>query len=176
MLIQLHREIETRAQQIAASQGSWPCREGCDSCCRSLAEPPRLTAAEWDLVEAGIARLPEPLRTRVLERIPTSSRICPFLDTEAGSCLIYDHRPVACRTYGFYVERDRGLYCRVIETKVDAGEMEDVVWGNAESVESRLSTHGDKISLMDWFNDSLRASPGPAPTRSSGCPDPCDAP
>ena len=26
--------------------------------------------------------------------------------------------PVACRTYGFYVQRDLGLYCRDIENRV----------------------------------------------------------
>ncbi len=42
----------------------------------------------------------------------------------------YAQRPVACRTYGFYVQRELGLYCGDIEARVAGGELADVVWGN----------------------------------------------
>jgi Fe-S-cluster containining protein len=181
MLVELHREIDTRTREIAASQTAWPCRRGCDTCCRRLAELPRLPRAEWSLVEDGLARLPRPLQLEIAGRIREikssgEQRVCPFLDRDAGSCLIYEHRPVACRTYGFYVERERGLYCGKIEARVEAGEFSDVVWGNAAAIEARLEACGEKIPLLAWFNDSPESSPRLLPTPPSASPDPCGAP
>ena len=155
MLLKLHREIDARTREIASSHGSWPCREGCDHCCRNLAEPPRLTRAEWELVEEGLAKLPLELQGEIRQRAATAGRTCPFLDGKARSCLIYENRPVACRTYGFYVERDKGLYCREIERRVEAGEMANVVWGNITSVEAQLDALSEKIPLTDWFRYGL---------------------
>ena len=146
-------------------------------CCRRLAELPRLTRAEWDFLAEGLAALPRQVQIGIRDRIRAlelvdGRYVCPFLDRDEGSCLIYEHRPVACRTYGFYVERDRGLYCKQIEARVDSGEFVDVVWGNVAGVESRL---GEKIGILEWFNDSPEWWPRPLPTPSSGPPDPCGA-
>ncbi len=73
--------------------------------------------------------------------------VCPFLDRTEHSCLIYEYRPVACRTYGFYVERDKGLYCEEIRIRVDSGEFSDVVWGNACSVETRMQSFGKQVAM-----------------------------
>ncbi len=134
---------------------------------------PRLTQPEWDLVALGLQQLADTVRAEVYARVEEAAALqgaktCPFLDRDAGSCLIYEHRPVACRTYGFYVERDRGLYCRSIEEEVDGGRMSNVVWGNVAAVEASLAAYGEKISLSDW----LRAVPAPVPTRSSDSPGP----
>jgi Fe-S-cluster containining protein len=64
---------------------------------------------------------------------------------------VYEHRPVACRTYGFYVERDQGLYCGQIRERVDAGELADVVWGNQELVDRQLDSLGPRLGLREWF-------------------------
>jgi Fe-S-cluster containining protein len=148
----LHGEIDARVKEIAATHGSWPCRKGCDACCRRLADIPRFTQAEWELLKQGIAGLPEEIRTQVQERVEGlagASRpiVCPFLDLDAGSCLVYDYRPVACRTYGFYVERDHGLYCREIEALAGRGECEGVIWGNAVAVDAKLQAFGGPIDL-----------------------------
>ena len=74
--------------------------------------------------------------------------VCPFLDRKAGTCRVYEHRPAACRTYGFYVERDRGLYCNEIEAQVDAGRMHGIVWGNAAGIESKLAELGETTGLL----------------------------
>ena len=180
MLLQLHREVDSRASKIASSQIHWPCRRGCNTCCRRLAELPRLARAEWDLLEEGLARLPGPLQVQIGERIhalrpgerPT---VCPFLDREAGSCLVYEYRPVACRTYGFYVERDRGLYCGQIEERVNSGEFAGVVWGNVAGVEARVEGLGERIGLPEWFSDSPEWPLRPLPTPPSTSADPCGA-
>ena len=182
MLVALQRDIDSRTRQVAASHGDWPCRKGCDTCCRHLAELPRLTRAEWTLLEEGLAELPADVRQEIASRIQAlqQSRIpgtvCPFLDRTTGSCRVYDYRPIACRTYGFYVERDLGLYCGQIEARVNSGEMTDVVWGNAAGIEARLAEFGAKIGLLEWFSDSPESSLPLLPTRSSALPDPCGAP
>ena len=55
---------------------------------------------------------------------------CPMLDRSAGACRVYAHRPVACRTYGFYVQHDQELYCKDIELRMDQGDWAEVVLGN----------------------------------------------
>jgi hypothetical protein len=74
-----------------------------------------------------------------------------LLDETTGACPVYAHRPVACRSYGFYVDRGLGLYCRDIEALVTAGELDDVVWGNHEVIERRLTTLGPGRPLTEWF-------------------------
>jgi Fe-S-cluster containining protein len=74
-----------------------------------------------------------------------------MLDKAAGACLIYAYRPVACRTYGFYIERDKGLYCQDIELRVEQGELNNVVWGNHDNVNRHLDKLGDKRNLVEWF-------------------------
>jgi uncharacterized protein len=151
----LHASVEERVRSIAAGR-DWPCRRGCDACCRRLAEAPRATEAEWDLVGQAMAELPEAVRREVAERIhalpPTGPVACPFLYPAAGSCLVYSARPLACRTYGFYVERDLGQYCGEITARVERGELADVVWGNAIALEAAQRELGELIGLRAWFD------------------------
>jgi Fe-S-cluster containining protein len=65
--------------------------------------------------------------------------------------MVYSSRPVACRTYGFYVERDGGLYCGMIQSHVENGDYADVVWGNNAAIESALTALGPSRSLVEWF-------------------------
>ena len=58
---------------------------------------------------------------------------------------------MACRTYGFYVQRDKGLYCCEIETQVAAGALADVVWGNHDAVDQQLAKLGESRPLTEWF-------------------------
>jgi Fe-S-cluster containining protein len=74
-----------------------------------------------------------------------------MLEESTGACRVYVHRPVACRTYGFYVERDQGLYCSDIEARVADGGWADVVWGNQANIERRLGDLGDTRDLTEWF-------------------------
>jgi Fe-S-cluster containining protein len=91
---------------------------------------------EWDLLREGLLLLPlEQLHEITKDVAELSSQlsrpiICPMLDQSAGSCRVYAHRPAACRTYGFYVQRDKGLYCKVIQTRVEDGNWSEVVWGH----------------------------------------------
>jgi len=89
-------------------------------------------------------------QVKALNGIPAPI-VCPFLDQDRRMCLVYESRPLACRTYGFYVERDRGLYCQAIEARVDAGQYSDVVWGNQAGIDSAASVLGPARSLVDWL-------------------------
>jgi Fe-S-cluster containining protein len=156
-LTQLHADIEARVRAIRDDNPDWLCRMGCDGCCRRLAEIPRLTAAEWDWLRDGLAALPPELLREIGRDIAAldeqSSRpiTCPLLDQSAGACMVYVHRPVACRTYGFYVQRDKGLYCKDIESRVAEGALAGVVWGNQDAIDRRLPGLGDSRDLTEWF-------------------------
>lgn len=100
----LQDEIHARVAAITSAASDWPCRKGCDHCCRNLACLPELTQPEWAEVEAGLAELDDGARAGVearLARLEDGARApytCPFLDPENGACHIYRRRPVACRT------------------------------------------------------------------------------
>jgi uncharacterized protein len=98
------------------------------------------------------SRLRDEVADRIVGLDMDSARpiICPFLDREAGACLVYDSRPLACRAYGFYVERGLGLYCDKIEAAVHRGELSDVVWGNQLTIEAASQKLAPARTLLDW--------------------------
>ncbi|TAK63362.1 YkgJ family cysteine cluster protein [Methylobacter sp.] len=154
---QIHADIEARVQLIRGNNPDWLCGLGCDGCCRKLAEIPLLIKAEWDLLREGLAALPQEQFQEIGQGIAAlaeqSSRpiVCPMLDRSAGACRVYAHRPAACRTYGFYVQRDKGLYCKDIESRVAGGDWAEVVWGNQDAIDRRLCGLGDTRELTEWF-------------------------
>ena len=152
-LVQIQEAVERRVEEIAASNPVWPCRKGCDDCCRSLASPPQVSRAEWDLIAAAVSSLPVEVAEEIRRRIragASASRpvVCPLLDLDSGSCLVYEARPIACRAYGLYAERDLVLGCGRIEAI--ARESAPVVWGNHVELEQRVRSLGDAASLAEW--------------------------
>jgi Fe-S-cluster containining protein len=156
-LYQLHADIDARVQTTRENRPDWLCGKGCDSCCRRLAEVPQLSEAEWDLLREGLVALPrERLQAvsrdmAVLDRQQSRPIVCPLLDQPIGACMVYAQRPVACRTYGFYVQRGLGLYCHDIEFRVTDGDLVDVVWGNHDAIDHRLGGLGEILALTEWF-------------------------
>lgn len=152
-LAALDAEVETRVAAIRADHPDWLCGKGCDACCRRLATLPQLTPPEAERLRAALAALPvaeiATIRRRLaaLRPAPAAPVTCPLLDPQSGACPVYAARPLACRSYGFYVERDTGLYCAEIEAQVAAGAHPDVIWGNQESLERRLATLGETRPL-----------------------------
>ena len=80
-----------------------------------------------------------------------------MLDQTEGACPVYAQRPVACRTYGFYVQRELGLYCGDIEARVAGGELGGVVWGNHDAVDQALGALGEVRPLTEWFECDIAA-------------------
>jgi Fe-S-cluster containining protein len=155
-LIQLHEEIDARVNAIRETHADWQCKMGCDGCCKRLAEIPQLTSSEWDLLRTGLMNLSAEIReeiTQTVAELSTQFVVCPMLDKSQGICRVYEYRPIACRTYGYYVQHDKGLYCNDILGKVSSGELNEVVWGNQNAVERQLNHLGDSKTLTEWFAD-----------------------
>lgn len=128
LLSELRELVAARCDRIAGEHADWPCRRGCAECCRRLAELPSLTRAEWESLQQALEESLPDWRERVaplVAAVPAAPVTCPFLDRDSGACLVYEARPLACRTYGFYRERDKGLYCDLIGSRENA----NVVWG-----------------------------------------------
>lgn len=164
-LKQLHNDIDARVQTIRAHRSDWPCGKGCDGCCRRLADMPRLTAAEWCLLKQGLAELSAEDLLAINRGIAalagqSGPLVCPLLDHATGACPAYAQRPVACRTYGFYVQHKLGLYCSDIELRVADGAMADVVWGNHDAIDQRLTELGEVRTLSEWFESDWRVAAG----------------
>ena len=160
----IQAEVGTRAGRIVAANEEWPCRKGCDDCCRSLAAVPVVTGEEWHLIEAAVngmeAETAEKVRRRIRESAGVGERpvVCPLLETSAGSCLVYESRPIACRAYGFYAEREKVLGCGRIERI--ARERPDVVWGNHLALADRVRLLGPARALHEWLDTSIAMNSG----------------
>jgi uncharacterized protein len=178
-LLAIYDGIDQRTRATAEAREWWPCRRGCDTCCHRLAEIPRLVRAEWEWLREGLGALAPDVRAEVDARIAALAAaerekrvprhvVCPMLDEREGACIVYAHRPGACRTYGFYVERGIGLHCDMITEAVAARppDEEQVVWGNAESVDYALARLDgppgaveESASLTAWaLSSSVSAS------------------
>ncbi len=157
-LITIQRRVANRVDAILAGH-HWPCRRGCDHCCRHLAAPPTLTAAEWEQLQPALASLPASVHRRIQNLDAAAPVTCPLLDLNSSACLVYEQRPVACRTYGFFVERDQGLYCGIILHRVAQGELNGVTWGNAQAIADDLAPLGPARSLCDWYREKFLCPP-----------------
>jgi Fe-S-cluster containining protein len=90
---------------------------------------------------------------RIAALAPRQSRpvICPLLGQHTGACTVYAQRPIACRTYGFYVRRDQGLFGQEIEALAGSGALDDVLWGNQDGIDQQCKPLGPTRSLLEWF-------------------------
>lgn len=71
------------------------CRQGCDSCCRHLS----LYPVEMSAIIRRLGELPEERRAFILDRVAESAEeSCPLLFEHV--CLLYEVRPLICRTHG----------------------------------------------------------------------------
>jgi uncharacterized protein len=154
-LIQIQLEIQQRVGETESAHPQWPCRKGCDDCCRSLATVPRVSRAEWERITAALRELPADTATALTARIRQSAGatrpvVCPLLDLNSGSCTVYEARPVACRSYGFYADRQYVLGCFRIEALAESTP--GVIWGNHGALEARLSQElGESAELSSWL-------------------------
>lgn len=154
-LFSIRQAAQTRAETMIQTRGDWPCRKGCSDCCHRLASIPLVSRTEWEEIRGAIDALPpETAQARLagIRDSATASRpfTCPLLDQPSGACMIYDVRPVECRTYGFSVERERVLGCERIEAV--AAEPSNLIWGNHETVEADLRGLGPSAPLYEWLS------------------------
>ncbi|WP_179228557.1 YkgJ family cysteine cluster protein [Leptolyngbya ohadii] len=161
----LDQRIESRVQAIRAERDGWLCKRGCDYCCRHLDHPPDLTAIEWERVDAAVAQLPvseqaivEQKINALLQQIAEGnlglSVVCPYLNEQEGACRIYDARPIACRTYGFFAARHEEQYCQQIRDEIAHRGEGTIVWGNAEAIRKKLEQIGGAaVSFEQHYGD-----------------------
>jgi len=156
-LIQIQESVRARADAITLSRADWPCRRGCDECCRHLAAPPRVSEPEWRAIAVALELVAndvlEPVRARIRESAgAVRPVVCPLLDLDSGTCLVYQARPVACRAYGFYAEGEFVLGCSRIESV--AADSPEVIWGNHRVLEDELHRLGPATELAEWLEHS----------------------
>ncbi len=91
----LERIDDLCARTVQQFAGHIACRAGCDACCRHLS----VFAVEAAALKAALKSRPpeEADRIRRLAATAPSGR-CPLLHD--GLCLLYEARPVICRTHG----------------------------------------------------------------------------
>ncbi|WP_246125751.1 YkgJ family cysteine cluster protein [Geobacter argillaceus] len=90
--------VDALCERIAAVYGNHiKCAPGCDACCRHLT----LFPVEAYALAKAVNALAEPLRTelRAEAASTTPEAPCPLL--RESTCLLYDARPLICRTHGF---------------------------------------------------------------------------
>lgn len=157
----LFDEVAARASALSAAQPGWPCTRGCGACCRSLARVPELTHAEWQLLEQALSALSQEERALCMEAaraLEASVREhgeqrcqCPFFDGAREVCRVYDARPLACRSYGFYAGRSHDAWCKLVEAHVSE-QRDQLVLGNLDALEADLTRlGGERRSLLDWL-------------------------
>lgn len=153
----LDQAIDERVNATRAEHAFWPCAKGCDLCCRSLPVLPTISRVEWERLEEALLALEAVARADFVRRVreaPAKGPLtCPVLDRASGACRTYEARPIACRTYGYYTERDGGLHCGIVTEAVAAHEAE-VVWGNGEAVARTLRELGEARSLAAWLDEA----------------------
>lgn len=96
-----YQELVKRVDELCATisarlEGHLACRKGCDACCLHLS----LFPVEAAVVAEAIKLLPSGQRVQLRERATNASPDgpCPLLEDHV--CLIYQARPMICRTHG----------------------------------------------------------------------------
>ena len=167
-LSKIYAEIEQRVSEAQAARPVWPCQMGCDGCCRRLAHPPEITAVEWHHLNKGIQALPKHIFGEIEQKVLALAErdeekrpfvTCPLLNEELGACRVYEHRPTACRMYGFYVSRYNNQWCQQIEDLFQQGKLDGVVFGNYASMNRVIQkTFGTIQPITLWWNEMRNVS------------------
>ena len=116
---------------MESQRGNLQCGRGCSLCCYGLFE---IGAADIPMLAEGLAALHPMRRRKIIRRSAeiigqsrhpnlrestpaekdaffgrTASTACPNLN-ESGECMVYEHRPLVCRTFGLPIRNgDRYL-------------------------------------------------------------------
>jgi hypothetical protein len=104
MIRALHERVDSffRAA-VAARPSAFACGEGCAGCCR-------VDLSVFGVEAAGIreafGRLPGDVRAAAARRA-VAGRHCAMLD-DSDRCIVYEARPVICRTHGLAVVTEEG--------------------------------------------------------------------
>ena len=154
-LIQIQQRVHNRVLATVSTHPTWPCHKGCGDCCRTLASEPHVSEPEWQRIDLAIRAHPnaqalyDRIRAGAAQPRPAT---CALLDTATGDCVIYQARPIVCRAYGFYAERDNVLACPGIADL--AAQDSAILWGNHTALEADLATLGPARPFSAWLPPS----------------------
>jgi Fe-S-cluster containining protein len=106
--------VDAALAEAARLAGPWlACRPGCFECCIG---PFPISALDAGRLREGLAGLSshDParaarIRTRALAYGSGEDEPCPVLDPDAGTCDLYDARPLTCRTFGPAIRGPGGI-------------------------------------------------------------------
>ncbi|WP_224362152.1 YkgJ family cysteine cluster protein [Hyalangium versicolor] len=129
-LAELYERLEARAADTTRERTWWPCRMGCDHCCRHLADPLSITALEWTVLWEGFLQLPREtqaeIRARAAEWEQAGAKqpyTCPLLDANV-----------------------------VIAQALEQHGEEGILWSNQDALEETLKRlAGPSITFFEWF-------------------------
>ncbi|UFS68837.1 YkgJ family cysteine cluster protein [Geomonas sp. RF6] len=104
-----YRVLVARVDEMCATTATkfaahLACRPGCDACCRHLT----IFAVEAAALRRALEELPpsQQEQIRELAKVSTAHGRCPLLHD--GLCLLYEARPIICRTHGLPLLVKRG--------------------------------------------------------------------
>ena len=151
------REMEEANRGI-----SLPCQRGCSYCCHGNA--PNVSPADQAVLLEGLNELDGNRLGTILQEAVRQSRLaeesipddmemrepCPLLEHE--ECLVYHHRPLACRLYGSAESGEGAIYgCDAVRLRL-AFTGDRLV--NIKTVTAPFELRHDakpELSLIDWL-------------------------
>jgi uncharacterized protein len=96
-LPELTAKIDAFFERVEGRHGDdMQCRTGCSDCCHVRLT---VTSVEARAIRAHLATMPAPTRAALAENSAASTTRCAALDPD-GRCLIYEARPITCRSHG----------------------------------------------------------------------------
>jgi len=114
--VELLRKVDAFTATVLQEHGAdINCHKGCDGCCRRSFS---VFAVEAHNLRAGFELLTKPKQSLILKKLDDNEPAvspCPLL--EDGVCLLYNFRPVICRTHGLPV---RSSHIRINGRRVTA--------------------------------------------------------
>lgn len=139
-----YRKLVSRVDELCDTigrrlAGQITCRKGCDVCCRHLS----LFPVEAAVLAEAVGSLSPSRRKALRDRAATVSPDgpCPLLDEHV--CLVYEARPIICRTHGLPVL-----------TRLDGEVRVDFCQENCREL---ASLNGDCVIDLDRLNAALTA-------------------
>lgn len=136
------------ASVMQAQPQNLQCGKGCSLCCYGLFE---IGSGDVPVIAEGLERMHPARRKKVIHRAleieqinlrevspeekeayfdRTQSTACPNLD-DNGLCVMYEHRPLVCRTFGLPLREGRkylGDVCELNFTSATKGEQMKAAW------------------------------------------------
>jgi uncharacterized protein len=131
------------------------CSEGCSSCCTAITLFPVEAAALYAALEA----LPDGQRAAIRRHVAEQAggERCPLL--EHHRCLLYDARPIICRTHGLPILYSEGNQRKVDCCPLNLNESEQPLSGAAIIDLDRLNTLLVAVNALFLSHTDADATP-----------------